>query len=869
MTSITPFNESEDLVRIIGCKFIGNFADPLPGITPPGNTEAGAVFSEGNFRVEFDRCYFEDNYAQGGGAIQSYRAHFKVTNSVFINNRATGGLGTGGAISMGLDDAGDLDRREADLHIENVLIKGCTGHAGGGIYHAGDAGNGHQGDITLKRVVIDSCESTQRGSQQGHGGGMFLQNSNVTADQLYLINNTAAGGGGGVTLVLNTDINASNSYLIGNSSNGNTNDVYDPQNNNPKWNNSYFAHNPPGSGGGPLDLISPILDFTLEGTAYLLYGIVPDAGNPKVNPGNISLLDNGAYRAGTLAVPDALENVTYSLSTSSSSTADIAYSRFIPDSSFLVPEPPVPIVLEAEDYDYGRNGVSYLDSTVGNAETAYRTGEQVEIVPVGGASNGHIVGWIMGGEWLEYTFDVQAAGIHEVSIQVASPNNGAKLYLQLDGETLGSVLNVPNTGDWSTWGTLDAPAVDLEEGWHKLRVVSAGGGYNFDSLDIRMPSAQSTGPVLAYSSDTLSFSVKEGATFASKMLDIWNSGGGTLNYQVVDNDGWITSTPSNGTNTGETDSVSVQLDTSTFTEGTYYGSVTIQSDGTNGNQNVNVVVTVRPDVLNPLDFDGDGRADIAVYDPNTNNWSILQSASSTVWNYTWGLLPSDLPVAGDYDGDGLADPAAYQANGTWHLARSAAGYAGLQLGSPGVINVPADYDGDGATDMAIYEPWTGIWHLSQTTLGYFGILWGDIGDIPVPADYDGDGITDFAVFRPSNQTWYLDCSNVGPQTFVWGLLPTDKPVPGDYDGDGIDDIAVYQANGTWHLARTSAGYAGLQLGAPGDIPVPADYDGDGAIDMAIFQPNGVWHLSQTTEGYRGIVFGKEGDRPVKSAPNYQ
>ncbi|MDB4285537.1 VCBS repeat-containing protein [bacterium] len=269
------------------------------------------------------------------------------------------------------------------------------------------------------------------------------------------------------------------------------------------------------------------------------------------------------------------------------------------------------------------------------------------------------------------------------------------------------------------------------------------------------------------------------------------------------------------------------------------------------------------------DFDGDGRADIAVYDPNTNNWSILQSAYGGVKNYTWGSLPSDLPVAGDYDGDGFTDLASYQENGTWHLARSAAGYAGLQFGSPGVINVPADYDGDGATDMAIFEPWSGVWHISRTTLGYFGTLWGETGDIPVPADYDGDGIADIAVFRPSNQTWYLDCSSAGAQTFVWGLLPTDKPVPGDYDGDGRDDIAVYQANGTWHLARTSAGYAGLQLGAPGDIPVPADYDGDGAIDMAIFQPNGVWHLSQTTEGYRGVVFGKEGDLPVKRAPDYK
>ena len=267
--------------------------------------------------------------------------------------------------------------------------------------------------------------------------------------------------------------------------------------------------------------------------------------------------------------------------------------------------------------------------------------------------------------------------------------------------------------------------------------------------------------------------------------------------------------------------------------------------------------------LNPTDYDGDGMADATYFTVGPSAFHIARS-SLGVLEQVWGLYTTDRAVAGDFDGDGYADLAVYEANGTWHLARTSLGYAGLQLGGAGDIPVARDYDGDGATDMAIYQPHNGTWHVSGTQVGYFGLVWGVPGDIPVPADYDGDGFCDIAFFRPSNQTWYIHATQAGDYSVKWGLLPTDQPVPADYDGDGYADIAVYQQNGTWHLARTSAGYAGLQLGGPGDIPVPADYDADGADDMAIYQPhNGTWHISRTRDGYIGFVWGGGGAVPVR------
>ena len=67
-----------------------------------------------------------------------------------------------------------------------------------------------------------------------------------------------------------------------------------------------------------------------------------------------------------------------------------------------------------------------------------------------------------------------------------------------------------------------------------------------------------------------------------------------------------------------------------------------------------------------------------------------------------------MPVPGDYDGDGKADLMIYQvASGLWLGALSSQGYAvsGLAgIGGPAMIPRPGDYDNDGKTDPAVCDP---------------------------------------------------------------------------------------------------------------------------------------------------------------------
>jgi subtilisin-like proprotein convertase family protein len=137
------------------------------------------------------------------------------------------------------------------------------------------------------------------------------------------------------------------------------------------------------------------------------------------------------------------------------------------------------------------------------------------------------------------------------------------------------------------------------------------------------------------------------------------------------------------------------------------------------------------------DFDGDGRADIAVYQDATGNWFVEGSAVgffSPALNFGGSGF---IPVAGDYDGDGITDPAVYQASsGNWFVFGSSSGFftPALNFGGPGFTPVPRDYDGDGITDPAVYQASSGNWFVFGSSSGFFSVLnFGGSGFSPVSA----------------------------------------------------------------------------------------------------------------------------------------
>lgn len=296
----------------------------------------------------------------------------------------------------------------------------------------------------------------------------------------------------------------------------------------------------------------------------------------------------------------------------------------------------------------------------------------------------------------------------------------------------------------------------------------------------------------------------------------------------------------------------------------------------------------------PLDFDGDGKTDFQVM-RNTGGgpggqltWftqNVATGAAGTA--QPWGLQ-GDAIVPADYDGDGKADIAVWRTGppfGAYFFILQSQTNT-LRIDQFGQTNddpsVVGDYDGDGKADPAVYRSGAAVgdhsfwWYRSSlTNVITLGAEFGQTGDFPAPGDYDGDGKYDYGVQRNNGggqAGFHFRLSGGGTQAFVYGT-PTDVILPGLYDSDCKTDIAVVRGSGgliLWNIRNSTDGSTTTAFwgNSATDFTVQGDYDGDGKTDLAVWRPNAdpnlnFFHVKRSSDGtLASFEWGQNGDYPT-------
>jgi hypothetical protein len=150
--------------------------------------------------------------------------------------------------------------------------------------------------------------------------------------------------------------------------------------------------------------------------------------------------------------------------------------------------PPSPtskqIVIEAEDYNTGGEGVGYHDSNADNQCGAYRQ-DGVDIQT--SREGGFYICRIVAGEWLAYDVDVPVSGDYELTLRVSNNSSTtAALLLEVDGVDVTGTLPVPITGGQQTWTMLTHPGITLATGPHTLTLYMDGSGFTMDQLQLTL-----------------------------------------------------------------------------------------------------------------------------------------------------------------------------------------------------------------------------------------------------------------------------------------------------------------------------------------------------------------------------------------------
>jgi len=200
--------------------------------------------------------------------------------------------------------------------------------------------------------------------------------------------------------------------------------------------------------------------------------------------------------------------------------------------------------------------------------------------------------------------------------------------------------------------TIIVDRTDMNTGDHTGSVnITSDGGNETIEVTLSVP----TPAVLVASPESLDFETSQ----SSMQFTISNSGDQTLDWNITDDQDWLSVTPTSGSTTSEEDEISVSVDRNGLAAGDYSGDVTITSNG--GDQVVSITVAVAPELsvsTNLLEFGlttNQLAFDIMNAGQGILTWSIATSQTWINVSPTSGTTASEVdPISINVDRTGLS-----------------------------------------------------------------------------------------------------------------------------------------------------------------------------------------------------------------------
>lgn len=138
----------------------------------------------------------------------------------------------------------------------------------------------------------------------------------------------------------------------------------------------------------------------------------------------------------------------------------------------------IPGTIEAEEYDFGGQGVAYNDKDEENRGEAFRN-DGIDIYKGG---SGFVIGYNQSGEWMNYTVDVKETSRYTVTVSAATDNASASFQLLIDGKEITGEIAAPNTGDFSKFSTVIARTKEISAGKHTLQLKITSDWVDIDNM---------------------------------------------------------------------------------------------------------------------------------------------------------------------------------------------------------------------------------------------------------------------------------------------------------------------------------------------------------------------------------------------------